>query len=53
MQARDNSHISVGDALTANLQIKPYQDEAVMLRWEILPEITDIKVGGARKPALG
>ena len=32
--------------MTARLTLKEYQDDGTTIRWEVLPESTDIKAGG-------
>ncbi|WP_018982660.1 glycoside hydrolase family 2 TIM barrel-domain containing protein [Salinimonas chungwhensis] len=44
--ASDSIHTVSGKELTATLDYKTWQDDGATVRWEILPESTDIKAGG-------
>ncbi|QCZ94426.1 glycoside hydrolase family 2 TIM barrel-domain containing protein [Salinimonas iocasae] len=45
-QATDSIHVQAAESMTAKLTLKEYQDDGTTIRWEVLPESTDIKAGG-------
>lgn len=44
--AADSLHVKANAALDVNLAVKAHQQDGVTIRWEVLPESTDIKAGG-------
>lgn len=45
-QAVDSIHVQAGESMKAELKLKEHQDDGTTIRWEVLPESTDIKAGG-------
>ena len=44
--AMNNIHVKPGEPLHVNLAVGEYQADGYTIRWEVLPESTDIKAGG-------
>ena len=48
-QAADSVHMSQGQTNVAEVELIQHDEQALNIRWEILPESTDIKAGGDRE----
>ena len=48
-QATDSVHVTLGQQNTAYIELIQHNDQEINIRWEILPESTDIKAGGDRE----
>ena len=44
--ALDNIHVKQGDTIDVDLHVGTHQADGYTIRWEVLPESTDIKSGG-------
>ncbi len=46
LTANDNVRLKAGDTYTAAVQAKDYEGDPLSYRWEVLPESTDLGMGG-------